>query len=73
VVGDLVEPGPPLEVEHAVVTKAEAPRQWVVVDRRVTSAAEVVRCITESVAIRDLSIEEPEIESLAREVYVPDR
>lgn len=70
VVVDLVDPGPPLEVPGARVTRVEGPRQWLAFDRRETTAAEVVRAVTGSVAIRDLSIEEPEIESLVRRVYL---
>ena len=73
VVVDLVDPGPPLEVPGARVTKVEGPRQWLVFDRRETSAAEVVRAVTSTVAIRDLSIEEPEIEALVRRVYLDQR
>lgn len=70
VVVDLVEPGDPLQLIGATVTRVEGPRQWVVFDRRDTTAAEVVRQITDATQIRDLSIDEPEIEELVRTVYL---
>ena len=73
VVVDLMEPGPPLDLEGVTVGRVEGPRQWLVFDRRTTSAAEVVRRVTEAAAIRDLSIEEPEIEALVRRVYLAER
>jgi ABC-2 type transport system ATP-binding protein len=70
VVVDLVEPGPPLEIDGTRVRQVDGPRQWLVFDRRRTTAADVVREITAVTAIRDLSIEEPEIEELVRRVYL---
>jgi ABC-2 type transport system ATP-binding protein len=70
VVVDLAEPGPPLQIQGVTVTRVEGPRQWLVFDRRATSAAEVVRRVAEAAPIRDLSIDEPEIEALVRRVYL---
>jgi ABC-2 type transport system ATP-binding protein len=70
VVVDLVDPHPPLEIDGTRVDRVDGPRQWLVFDRRQLTAAEVIRRITEAVSIRDLAIEEPEIEELVRRVYV---
>jgi ABC-2 type transport system ATP-binding protein len=70
IVVDLVEPGAAMSIAGAEVRRVEGPRQWVVFDRRDLTAAEVVRRITEAAPIRDLSIEEPEIEELVRNVYL---
>lgn len=69
VVVDLVDPGPPLEVPRARVTRVEGPRQWLSFDRREASAAEIVAGIVATTSISDLSVEEPEIEDLVRRVY----
>ena len=70
VVVDLVQAGPPLDIPGARVSKVDGPRQWVTFDRREATAAEVVAAIVEVADVRDLSIEEPEIEDLVRRVYM---
>lgn len=69
---DLVDAQGPLEVEVGEVVRVEGPRQWIRFDRRETSAADVVRAVTELRAVRDLTIEEPAIEELIREIYKRD-
>ncbi len=66
---DLVEPGPPLMVEGAVVTKVDGPRQWLRFDRAAVTASELLTRVTAQVEVRDLSVEEPDIESIVREIY----
>lgn len=73
VVVDLVEPGPPLEVAGARVTRVDGPRQWLSFDRREATAAQIVAAIVATTSIQDLSIEEPEIEDLVRRVYAGAR
>jgi ABC-2 type transport system ATP-binding protein len=73
VVVDLVEPGPPLDVAGARVTRVDGPRQWLSFDRHETTAAAVVAGIVAVAAVHDLSIEEPDIEDLVRRVYTGDR
>lgn len=66
---DLVEPGPPLRVEGATVTKVEGPRQWLRFQRDETTASDVLRHVTAQVEVRDLALEEPDIESVVRAIY----
>lgn len=69
VVVDLVEPSDPLRIDQTTVVKVDGPRQWLTFDRRQRTAAEVVAAIVAEAPIRDLSVEEPEIEELVRRVY----
>jgi ABC-2 type transport system ATP-binding protein len=69
VVVDLVDELPPLEIDGAQVDKVEGRRQWLSFDRRRTTAAAVVAGIAAATALEDLSVEEPDIEDLVREVY----
>jgi ABC-2 type transport system ATP-binding protein len=66
---DLVAPGPPLEVAGATVTRVDGPRQWLRFDRESTTASELLTRVTAEVEVRDLSVEEPDIESIVREIY----
>ena len=69
VVVDLVEATGPLEVANATVTRIDGPRQWLRFDRRKTTAAEVIAAITAVAPVRDLTIEEPDIEDLIHRLY----
>ncbi|MGH9275280.1 MAG: ABC transporter ATP-binding protein [Acidimicrobiales bacterium] len=66
---DLVEPGGPLDVAGALVTKVDGPRQWLRFDRDEVTAAELLTRVTAKAEVRDLSVEEPDIESIVREIY----
>jgi ABC-2 type transport system ATP-binding protein len=66
---DLVHATGPLSLTTGTVSAVDGPRQWVRFDRRVTTAAEVINEVTSQHPIRDLAIEEPEIEELIRRVY----
>ena len=66
---DLVEPGEPLEVEGAQVTRVDGPRQWLRFDRDDVTASELLTRVTAKAEVRDLSVEEPDIESIVREIY----
>jgi ABC-2 type transport system ATP-binding protein len=66
---DLAEPGPPLVVKGAEVTRVEGPRQWLRFRRDDVSASELLSRVTSQVEVRDLSVEEPDIESIVREIY----
>jgi ABC-2 type transport system ATP-binding protein len=69
VVVDLMDAAEALAVEHGVVTRIDGPRQWIRFDRRQTTAAAVIAEITALAPVRDLTIEEPEIEDLIRQIY----
>ncbi len=66
---DLVEPGPPLEIDGAWVTRVDGPRQWLRFRRGEVSASELLGRVTALAEVRDLSIEEPDIESIVRDIY----
>jgi ABC-2 type transport system ATP-binding protein len=66
---DLEEPAPPLEIEGTRVVKVEGPRQWIAFEGARTSAARVTAAVAARVAIRDLTIEEPDIEDVVRRIY----
>ena len=66
---DLHEAGPALRLERGEVTDVDGPRQWIRFDRRQTSAAELIAELTAAHSIRDLTIEEPQIEDLIRRIY----
>lgn len=65
---DLERAGPALELASGTVTRTDGPRQWIRFDRS-TSAATVVGEVTARAAVRDLTIEEPDIEDLIRHLY----
>lgn len=66
---DLEQAEAPLPVEVGEVVKVEGPRQWIRFDRRQTNAADVLAAVTKLRPVRDLTIEEPAIEELIREIY----
>jgi ABC-2 type transport system ATP-binding protein len=66
---DLLEPGDALVVEGAEVTKVDGPRQWLRFDRDAVTASELLTRVTAQAEVRDLSVEEPDIESIVREIY----
>ncbi|CAN5844115.1 ATP-binding cassette domain-containing protein [soil metagenome] len=73
VVVDLEEPGPPLVVPGTNVVGVEGPRQWLRFQRDETTAAAVVAAVVAVARVRDLSIEEPDIEEIVRRLYTERR
>jgi len=69
VVVDLEHAAPPLCIAGVVVTRVEGPRQWLRFGRSDTTAAEVVSAVAASARLRDLTIEEPAIEDIVRQIY----
>ncbi len=65
---DLERPAEPLALRTGTVTRTDGPRQWVRFDRSI-SAAEVIAEVAGRAPIRDLTIEEPDIEDLIHHVY----
>ncbi|MEM9563765.1 MAG: ATP-binding cassette domain-containing protein [Actinomycetota bacterium] len=65
---DLERAAPALDLAQGTVVRTDGPRQWVRFDRQV-SAAELIAEVTASAAVRDLTIEEPDIEDLIHHVY----
>ncbi len=65
---DLVDEAPPIEVAGAVTRRVEGPRQWLSFPAH-ASAAPIVAAVTASYAVADLSIQEPDIEDVIRQIY----
>ena len=68
VVVDLVDEAPPVSVPGAVVRRVEGPRQWLSFPAD-ASAAPIVAALAASYDVADLSIHEPDIEEVIREIY----
>ncbi|MFC7363172.1 ABC transporter ATP-binding protein [Nocardioides astragali] len=65
---DLVDTGPPIDVPGAEVRKVEGPRQWLSFPAD-ASAAPLVAAVASAYDVADLSIQEPDIEDVIRELY----
>jgi ABC-2 type transport system ATP-binding protein len=59
----------PLNIKPAVQVRADGPRRWLRFRRDETTAAELIAAVSARYRIRDLTIEEPEIESIIRHLY----
>jgi len=57
---------PPAKVE---LIKADGPRHWMRFDRESHSASDLIATIASRHAIRDVAIEEPDIEEIVRRIY----
>ncbi len=66
---DLVEPGPPIEVEGARVERIDGPRQWLRFRRDEVSAAALIGAVAARVKLQDLAITDPDIEDVVRNIY----
>ncbi len=67
---DLERTAPPLEVACATVVRVDGPRQWLRFHRDDTTAADLIAAVATVAPIRDLTIEEPDIEEVIRRIYV---
>jgi ABC-2 type transport system ATP-binding protein len=65
---DLVDAAPAIEVPGATTRRVEGPRQWLSFPAD-TSAAPVVAAVAAAYDVADLSIHEPDIEDVIRELY----
>jgi ABC-2 type transport system ATP-binding protein len=68
---DLAQPGEPLRIAGAEVTRVEGPRQWLRFRRDEATASEVLSRVTAVADVRDLAVEEPDIETIVRAIYAP--
>jgi ABC-2 type transport system ATP-binding protein len=59
----------PLTVGPAVQVRADGPRRWLRFRRNEITAAELIGSVSARCRIRDLTIEEPEIEAIVRRIY----
>ncbi len=65
---DLDETVPPLQVAGVHCERVDGPRQWLRFGVG-TSAAEVLAAVSAQASVRDLTIEEPQIEEIVRRIY----
>jgi ABC-2 type transport system ATP-binding protein len=65
---DLVDEAPPIDVPGATTRRVEGPRQWLTFSAD-TSAAPLVAAVAAAYDVADLSIQEPDIEDVIRELY----
>jgi ABC-2 type transport system ATP-binding protein len=65
---DLVDTAPAIEVPGAVAWKVEGPRQWLSFPAD-ASAAPIVAAVAAAYDVADLSIQEPAIEDVIRDLY----
>jgi ABC-2 type transport system ATP-binding protein len=65
---DLVVEAPPIEVAGAETHRVDGPRQWLSFPAG-ESAAPIVSAVAATYAVADLSIQEPDIEDVIREIY----
>jgi ABC-2 type transport system ATP-binding protein len=59
----------PIMVADAEVVRCEGPRAWLRFDREVTTAAVLIADLAARYQIRDLTVEEPAIEGIVRDIY----
>src|SRR5882724_12144077 len=59
----------PINAGPAMQVRADGPRRWLRFRRDETTAAELIAAVSARYRIRDLTIEEPEIEALVRRIY----
>jgi ABC-2 type transport system ATP-binding protein len=65
---DLVDGAPPIDVPGAEVRRVEGPRQWLSFPSE-ASAAPIVAAVASAYDVADLSIQEPDIEDVIRDLY----
>jgi ABC-2 type transport system ATP-binding protein len=66
---DLAEPGPPIAVPGATVTRVDGPRQWLAFPAEANAAA-LVAAIAEHYELLDVSIRDADIEEVVRNLYI---
>jgi ABC-2 type transport system ATP-binding protein len=59
----------PVECRSAQQVRADGPRRWLQFNRLETTAAELISDVAARYRLRDLTIEEPDIESIVRRMY----
>jgi ABC-2 type transport system ATP-binding protein len=65
---DLVDAGPPIDVPGAIARRVDGPRQWLSFPAD-ASAAPIVAAVAAAYDVADLSIQEPAIEDVIRDLY----
>ena len=64
------EAKPLVDFGCATLVREEGPRKWLRFERDAVSAADLIARVAASYRVRDLALEEPEIEEIVRRVYV---
>ena len=59
----------PLVAPGAVQVRADGPRRWLQFQRDQTSAAALIGNVSAAYRVRDLTLEEPDIEGIVRRIY----
>jgi ABC-2 type transport system ATP-binding protein len=59
----------PLDLPHARITRQEGRRMWLAFDKDLITASELMLQIAQHHTIRDVTVEEPEIEAIVRQIY----
>lgn len=70
---DLADGVEEVRVPQAEMVRREGPRVWLRFNRDVTTAAALIAEVTARYPIRDLTVEEPEIEAIVRDIYEAGR
>jgi ABC-2 type transport system ATP-binding protein len=66
---DFSEQGPDIQVQGAELMECKGQQACYRFDRRSVSASELIVALAQKHKIRDISVEEPEIEAIVREIY----
>jgi ABC-2 type transport system ATP-binding protein len=66
---DLADAGQEVRVANAELVRREGPRVWLRFDRNATTAAALIAAVAARYPVRDLTVEEPEIEAIVRDLY----
>jgi ABC-2 type transport system ATP-binding protein len=66
---DLADGEDMLQVPNAELERREGPRLWLSFDRDATTAAALIADVAARYRVRDLTVEEPDIESVVRGIY----
>lgn len=66
---DLADPGADPAVPGAELLRREGPRVWLRFDRERVTAAALIAEVAARCPVRDLTVEEPEIEAVVRRIY----
>jgi ABC-2 type transport system ATP-binding protein len=66
---DLEEEGAELHLTGAEVMKQEGSRRWIRFNRQEATASQLISLISEEYEIKDLAIQDPEIEVMIRNIY----
>jgi ABC-2 type transport system ATP-binding protein len=69
IVVELEDQAAPLSVNGTTVIRTDGPRQWLRIERDATTAAQAISALVATARVRDVAIEEPEIEDIVRRIY----